>query len=242
MIPMKRPALFRLPLSHQEQSRLYWELNRRGGFCSGEKSAWKYRGFSEEEFWTLAFLESRYDPRLLAILIDLFVRVPPAVDPLRFKKILKREGALTIAAVIGEFSVDSKTTGEAAELFRFLNVRTFPVPTQLFYRNLYPIGGRKIEEVLERPLRAFKKWGFLASDPPLLKERLRARRVYLYDFPGRVSKLKELTQHQKCFRLKDYLKAIGFSISRQQALKDLRALHWIIPQGKKKGASYLSSY
>lgn len=237
---MKKEQSFYLPLNLRESSRLYWELGERGGFCSGEKQAWKYRSLSEEELLVLAVLQSRHDPRLLAILIDFLQKPRPthSFDPILFKRLLREHRALPIVCVIGDFILEARPPQEIQDLFRFLMAGAKPVPTQLFYKGLYPLGGHKMQEVLDKPLWYFKKWGFLAVDAPLLKDKIGSKRTYLYDEPSRLAILKDLTQRSPVFRLKDYLHEISSSISRQQALKDIRSISWIKKKGCGKGTVY----
>lgn len=230
----KQPAKLHLPLDTKESSRLYWELAKRGAYCNGEKYTWKYAHLTEEEFFTMAFLQARHDPRLLSILIDLFSRQEIILHPIHFKNLLKNHEALTISALIGEFILEQKPS----DLFQFLMSCAKPVPTQLFYKNLYRLGGHKMQETIQKPLWYFKKWGFLASDSPLLKERKEKKRIYLYDGTSRLSILKNFSKEKKYFQLKDYLQKIGASVSRQQALKDLHSVSWIKKKGRGKGTTY----
>lgn len=227
----------RLPLRAKEAARLYWELSQRGAFCTGEKFPWRYERMSEEGLLTLSVLEARYDPRLLAVLIHLF-RSPQKLDPVLFKECLRQTGALSVMAVISEFVLEFPVAIQVKEFCRFLMTGTQPVPTQLFYRGITPLGGRKMEEAIAKPPWAFKKWGFLAADPPLLKEALSTERRYLFDQDSRLEILRGFTKNQGRFRLRDYLKEIGFSISRQQALKDLRGVPWIRKTGVGRGSLY----
>ena len=237
---MKRPPLFHLPLSEKESSRLYWELAKRGAFSSGEKFRWKYEKSTDEELLTLALLQSRYDPRLFAVLVDFFKTPKARLHPIAFKNILRLHQALPIAAVLAEFVLVSSRSlpPEVRETALFLQAGVSPVPTQLFYRDLYPVGGSKMREASFQPLWAFKKWGFLASDAPLLKEKKTDKKIYLYDLSSRRQILKKLAEQKRRFRLKDYLASIADSISRQQALKDLSTISWIRKRGKGKGMVY----
>ncbi len=222
-----------LPLHQGESARLYWELGRRGAPSTGEKRRWKYGNLSEEELLTLAVLQTRYDPRLMAILVDLFRTPQTNLHPIQFKERLREVEALPIVAVLGEFVLEAAVPVQVKEFFRFLTSGVRPVPTQLFYRGIYPLGSKKMEEAAIKPLWGFKKWGFLAADPPLLKED--AGHPYLYDATSRFQILRELTSQKPRFRLRDYQAAVRFSISRQQALKDLRSLPWIKKSGLGKG-------
>lgn len=226
---------WQLPLNARETARLYWELSRRGAYLTGERFSWKYENLSEEELTTLAILQTRYDPRLMAVMID-YLSVPhPGWNPVLFKETLRQREGLPLAAVIGEFVLESAPLEEVKDLFWFLQAGVSPVPNQLFYRGLYPVGARKMEEAISRPIWAFKKWGFLAADPPFLKDRVVRRRCYLFDQDSRRNLLFEMAKKKKRFRLRDYLQEIHFSISRQQALRDLS---WLRRRGKGKGTLY----
>jgi hypothetical protein len=212
---------FSFPLSADESSRLYWELARRGAYAQGEKRAWRYDGLPEEDFHALAVLQARYDPRLMAILTDYFRNPRPSkpLDPLRFKRLLRDAGALAVVAVIGEYVLESlppDSPPEARDLFEFLRVGVSPEPTQLFYRGLYPLGGVKIQEMPEKQRRG-------------------------YDRDARLRILREFAGGKKEFRLRDYLREIRFSVSRQQALQDLASVSWIRKKGRGKGAVYVAS-
>ncbi|MBI2981670.1 MAG: hypothetical protein HYY44_05190 [Deltaproteobacteria bacterium] len=226
------------PLSEKESSRLYWELAQKGATSVGEKAPWSYPSLSEEELLVLALLQSRYDPRLLEVLIDFFKRKKFDINPLVFKQKLSQENALPLMAVVGEYVLETTLSSEVKELMRYLMIGVRPVPLQLFFLGLYRIGGRKMEELIQRPLWGFKKWGFLASDPPLSKER---RKIYLFDLASRLNLLKKLVIEKKRFRLRDYLEAVDYGISRQQALKDLRQVPWIRKKGVGKGTFYQGS-
>lgn len=230
---------WKLPLSLEESSRLYWELSKRGAKSLGEKFSWQYGEINEEELAALAILQCRYDPRLLEILIDFFSRGLFHGNPIHLKKLLKANDALPITAVIAEFVLESSAPEEAKDLVRFLREGTRPVPVQLFYYSLHPIGGRKMDEAISRPPWAFKKWGFLSADAPLTREL--AKRIYLFDLSSRQNILKNLALTKKRFRLRDYLLAVEGSISRQQALKDLDGASWISRRGKGKGSYYILS-
>ncbi len=230
-----------LPLNEKETSRLYWELKKIGGFCSGEKYSWKYEKLSQEKLLVLAILQSRYEPQLMAILVDFFCKSSVLWNPLSFKTLLKQTEALHIAAVIGQMLMELPASEETKDFFRFLMVGVKPISTQLFYRGIYPLGSKKMEEVVSRPLWAFKKWGFLAANPPLLKETILHKRTYLFDQKSRLHILRELFREKKQIRLKDYLQATQVSISRQQALKDIRSVSWIKKRGERKGTVYFKA-
>lgn len=235
-----KAASWRLPLSEGETARLYWELSRRGAFCDGERRPWRYGRLTKEELHVLAVLASRYDPRLMAVLVDYFSS-DRLLDPVRFKRALRKYGALTEAAVVGEFVLSRPVSETVRDFFRFLASGVRAVPTQLYYRGLYPVAGRKMEEAVDRLLWGFKKWGYLAADPPFLKETKVDGRTYLFDLPSRLRILRKLSRESPRFRLRDYLERIGQSISRQQALKDLKAAPWLKKRGQGKGAYYVSS-
>ncbi len=224
-----------IPLNEKESSRLYFELSHHGAPAEGRNTpASLFKKLSPESFWTLSILQSRYDPRLLAILIAYFSKTDPQVDPIVWKKELVRCQALPILGVISEFVLETRKS----DLLEYALTGAQPLPSQLFYKSLYKVAGSKMNEVISKPLWAFKKWGFLAADRPALKEDASpARRIYHYDTDVRLNILRDLASHQKHFRQGDYLKAIHFSVSRQQALKDL-SVPWIRKKGKNRGCYY----
>lgn len=217
------PDMISLPLTSHEASRLYFELAKRGAKSQGLRRPWRFgRGAqTPEALLALAFAQSRYDPRLAAVLVDFFRSQNVPLDPLAFKRHLTDLDALSAAAALGELIRLPGAPDKNRDLFRFLASVARPVPMQLFYRNLYPVAGYKMREAAERPLRAFRKWGYLAHDAPLLKE-TRPARWKLYDKPTRLDLLRELVASQGAVRLRDYLRAVGHSISRQRALLDIR--------------------
>lgn len=226
-----------LPLTFRESSRLYWELGRKGAPSVGKKYPWKYGKEAEERLMALALLQCRFDPRLAAILVDYFQK-PLTINPLLFKQILRETAGLPILAALSEFVLASRPPPQVGEFFEFLTTGVKPVPTQLFYRGLYKIGGVKMREATEKPLQPFIKWGFLAADPPFLKEFKPSWRIHLFDRPTRLRILRELSLNRRHFSLKDYLGTIHFSVSRQQALKDLSFVKEIGQTGSGKGTRY----
>lgn len=227
-----------LPLSADETARLYWELGRRGAYCDGEPGPWAYKKIGEEELYVLAILQSHYDPRLMAILVDYF-RSPRSLDPIRFKRLLREHQSLSSSSVIGEFVLSQPVSDEVKDFFQFLAAGVRPVPTQLYYRGIYPLAGAKMGEAVGRPLWAFKKWGYLAADSPFLKDRIVGKRTFLFDLPSRLEILRDFSRGRERFLLRDYLREIGFSVSRQQALKDLKVAQWIQKRGSGKGGYYV---
>jgi hypothetical protein len=227
-----------IPLNLKHQARLYYELSKRGAQCSGKKNAWPYEKVTEEELLSIAVRQARYDPRLMEILVGFFSTFRPVLNPCSLKENLRRVDALQAMAVIGEFALTLTDDQHISDLFDFLSTGVDPVPLQLFYRGLYRVGGKKIDDVITKPLRAFKKWGFLAADPPFNKDKNCQQRIYLYDQDSRLNILRDLSSNQKKFRLHDYLEKLRFSVSRQQALQDIKSVEWIDKRGIGKGTHY----
>ena len=226
-----------VPLSGQESARLYWELSQRGAASVGQWAPWRYESISEDDLLLSALRQCRYDPRLLEVMVNFFSEDKFRLNMITFKKKIIKEGVLPVMVVIGEFVLESAVSSEAKELVRYLMIGAKPVPTQLFFSGLYKIGGKKMKEALQQPLWAFKKWGFLAADPPWSKGK-QPKRTYLFDSTSRLHLLRDLSKEKGSFRLKDYLEALGNSVSRQQALKDLKSVPWIRKRGQGKGSFY----
>lgn len=226
------------PLDVRKMARLYWELSRRKAYCTGVKYPWRFSRLSLGDLLVLALAQSRFDPRLLAVLVDFFRKDLPGLDPIAFKEVLRRQGLLPVMAVVGEWILSQGIGGVVRDRIDFWQVGVAPVPVQLFYRNLYPLGGRKMAEAVAHTPWPFKKWGFLAADFPFLKEKTFSERVYLYDPSARLEMLRDLARERQRFTLKDYLNKIRFSVSRQQALQDLNGVSWICKMAKGKGRYY----
>jgi hypothetical protein len=202
---------------------MYFELAQLGASCSGEKFPWPYRPKHTEETLALAAEMSRYDPRLLGILVELLVHHAHRFSPQMIRAQYRLMSAPQTFAVIAEFVKTAAQDPEVIYLMEYLQKGLKPVSPQLYYKTIYSPGGKLSQRAAEEPLAQYKKWGFLAREAPTV-DVYQKKTVGHFDRDSRINILKRLFQEQGVLQLKDYLKAIGQTISRQQALKDLEAV------------------
>lgn len=202
-------------------SRIYFELAGLGAKCAGAKRPWPYKTGSKEELIALACDMSRYDPRLFDILVLYFIDHWKEIDPARLRSFYPRMKTPQVVAVIGEFLKEAATEDEAYFFVEYLSRGLKPAAVQLFFYDLYSPGGRLVRRAAEESLLEYKKWGFLSCERPVVDSSNRAAAGRM-DSTSRLNVLKRLLNEKKVIRLKDYMEAVKNSVSRQQALIDLK--------------------
>lgn len=215
--------ILKSPPNEKHLSRLYYELAERGAFCIGEKKAWPYHPKNLEELLALAAEMSRYDPRLLGILVGFISKHASQIQPQEFRNFYRKMETPQSIAVIAEFVKSSTSNAELNYLMDYLQKGLHPTPIQLYFKNLYTPGGKWMQRAAEESLAQYKKWGFLALESPTLDVYTK-KTVGHPDASSRRNILKRLFKEKKQIRMKDYLERLGGKISRQQALKDLERL------------------
>lgn len=219
-------------------NRLYFELSRLGAACVGKRSSWAYHPKNREEMLCLAADLSRYDPRLITILVRFVREQWKTFNPLLIRSHFKNMKTPQTIAVIVEF-VRHQTRGDADVNYfcEYLQRGLDPAPMQFYFHHLYRLGGMLAERAKEEPLTEYKRWGFLACEAPLFDEKTRTTTGTL-DAPTRRNILKKLLTHQREIRMSDYLNVLDYAVSRQQALLDLKAFTGLKQIGSKKGARW----
>lgn len=219
-------------------SRLYFELSRLGATCVGERSPWPYHPKNREEMFCLAADFSRYDPRLITILVRLVREHWQTFNPLLIRAHLNNMRTPQTIAVITEFvSLQAKGDADLCYFCEYLQRGLDPAPMQFYFHHLYRLGGMLAERAKEKSLTEYKRWGFLACEAPILDEKTRTTTGTL-DASTRRHILKKLLTHQREIRMSDYLDALDHTVSRQQALLDLKALPGLKHIGSKKGTRW----
>lgn len=211
-------------------SRIYYELAKAGASCAGEKKAWPYEPKNIEELIALACDMSRFDPRLVDILVDFLSRHWGDVDPAKLRRSYKDMQMPQTVAVIGEFLLQAVKDEDAHFFVSYLSMGLDPAPVQFYFRNLYSIGGRLAQRAAEEGIHEYKKWGFLACERPMS--------IGTFDRNSRRNVLHRLLKERGEISLKDYLAAVQFSISRQQALLDIRSSGAASVSGAGRGAKW----
>ena len=219
-------------------SRLYFELEKKGADCVGEKKGWTYRPKNREELFCLACDLSRYDPRLITILARYLSAHGNELNPASVRSHYPVMKTPQTVAVIAEFVLHHGSVGEEMRYFlEYLQGGLQAVPLQYYFHHLYLPGGVLGERAVSTPLAEYKRWGFLAREAPVFDDESR-RVVGRLDEASRRNLLNDLLEQKRVIRMADYLAECRWAVSRQQALADLKSTSGLVKEGKGRGARW----
>lgn len=222
----------------QDLSRLYFELSKKGAPLVGKKETWAYTISSEEELLVLSLEMSRYDPRLFGILVGWITQGWKKFNPLRIRELMRDMQTPQILGVVKNLAKHVSKDPELSYFLDYLTRGLQPVSEQLFFKGMYPLGGILMEKAATQSLKEFHEWGFLCSDRPMV-DPFKKLTVGKLDKKTRLHILEQLCKRQRKIKLSDYLRAIDRSVSRQQALSDLKSLKTIRCRGYGREAHWI---
>ena len=223
----------------RDLTRLYFELARKGASSLGEKKGWPYRPRSTEELFCLSSEMSRYDPRLVTILARFLAVKAGGLNPLIIRSFYPKMHSPQTVAVMAEFVLrHAGIPREGWLLLDYLQKDLSPAPLQFYFHHLYLPGGELAERAITTPLTEYKRWGFLASETPVLNEKTRQTAGTL-DLTARRNILQRIMRSKTKIRMSDYLFACRGCVSRQQALLDLKSSPLLKPSGHGRGAVWM---
>lgn len=218
-------------------SRMYYELSIIGAEGVGEKKRWPYDPRSKEELVALALDMSRFDPRLFGIVVKYFIDRWADLNPLKLRSYYSKMEKPETVGVVCEFFSEVVTDPEALHFSSYLTSGLKPAEPQFYFHNAYAPAGELARRAVEEGLFEFKKWGFFACERPVI-DRAGKKTVGSFDGSSRMNILKELAESNDEIGIGNYLSAVHHSISRQQALLDIKAAG-LVPNGKKgRGAKW----
>ena len=224
--------------TEDELARLYYELAQLGATSVGRKTKWPYRPCSHEELVALAAEMLRYDPRLLSILLQFIVSAWDSLNPVTLRKFMQRMRWPQALLVVMEFAKSASRNPELRYFADYLAAGFLHVdPVERFFIDAERPGSRMAARALGRNLRAYARWGFVSTEKPIANP-VTKRTVGGYDAQTRKRILSELATNAASFSLADYLAAVDHSISRQQALLDLRDFSNLVTTGHGRGAKW----
>lgn len=218
-------------------SRMYYELAKIGASSAGSKKTWPYKIGSKEELIALAADTSRFDPRLFDIMVNYFIQKWIEINPARLRGYYKVMKCPQTIAVIAEFLKEADKSEDVKYFVQYVQAGLKPVSIQFYFYNLYVPGGKIAGRAVEEGLYEYKRWGFLAAERPRM-DADRSRFVGTLDTSARKNILSRLLQEGNEITIKKYLDAVQNSISRQQALLDLKAGGLAVSIGKGRGAKW----
>lgn len=221
-----------------ELERLYEELARIGAPSVGRHRPWRYRPHNREALVALAGDMLRYDPRLLTILLQLFLRGWRELNPLELREQMARMRWPQALGVVLGFARLATTE---PELRHFVEYVTAGWPrlggSERFFIDAERPGSRTAERRLGRNLSPYAEWGFVGTERPIADAATR-RTVGRYDARTRRAILRDLAASRGAITLGEYLQAIDRTITRQQALADLRQSPELELVGRGRGARW----
>lgn len=224
--------------TEEHLSRMYHELAQHGADSEGVKYEWPYNPQTLEELFCLAADMSRYDPRLLSILVRFLLNNWKKINPTLIRQNYASMKTPETVAVIAEFLKNKEDTDRDLPYFiKYLQSRLSPVPTQFYFFHLYPVAGFLAEQAADMPLAEYKRWGFLAREAPVINETGK-QTVGTLDASTRKNILRELFEKKKQVKLSEYLEILNHRISRQQALLDIASFKNVRRVGHGPGARW----
>ncbi|HKP61938.1 MAG TPA: hypothetical protein VJV78_34640 [Polyangiales bacterium] len=228
----------RNPPTQAELERLYFELAKVGGTSVGQKRSWRYRPDSFESLLALSGEMLRFDPRLLSILVQLFLARWRDVNPLHLRTELRAMRWPQALLVALEFAREATDDAEFRHFADYLAAGFARVePAERFFLDMEKPGSRMAERRLGRNLAGYARWGFIGSERPVV-DPVTKRALGRYDARTRRAILHDLIERHGELTLADYLAAVDHAISRQQALADLRRSPGLQPRGHGRGARW----
>ena len=222
------------PPSVAHLSRLYYELGKCGAKTAGQKKPWPYKLKTPESLFVLGADWSRFDPRLLQILVEFGISHWPTLLPQAIRKETGQMKAPQTLGVITAFMKSALPKDHEISLFcDYLTEGLRPVPTQYYFFNLFPPGSPSAEKTTKESLSEFKVWGFLGRDRVVI-DSFTKKSAGSWDPISRINILKRLLRSRKEIQISDYLEELHHSISRQQAILDLKSIQ-ALQNGKGRG-------
>lgn len=221
-----------------ELERLYYELSRAGAPSVGSQRPWPYRPKNKEVLFALAAEMLRYDPRLLSVLLQYLLAHYRELNPLTIRDTMHRMRWPQALLVLLEFTKMATADPELIHMCDYL-CAGWPriTPAERFFLDAERPGSRMAARALGRNLSAYDRWGFIGSEKPIV-DPVTKRTVGRYGADTRRRILGELARSAEEFTLTEYLHAVDHSISRQQALQDLKSLPGLQHRGHGRGAKW----
>ena len=203
----------------------------------GEKKPWPYRPKNLYELVALAADMSRFDPRLLGILVEFVELKWLEINPVLLRQEIKKMDCPQTFGVILGFTDSFLKQKEFSYYKDYLLRGLRPVTPQLYFSGLHAPASGSIQQSATESLREYVDWGFLARERPIIHKE---KRVTLGHWgpQARQNIIKRLVQTKKQFTISDYLDAIDHSITRQQALTDFKNVKGLKLKGSGRGARW----
>jgi hypothetical protein len=216
----------------------YAFLGSVGGRAAGDASQVSLLPGAAEDRLALAMELSRFDPRLLGVVVDVIARSWRSFDPVALRAAIHRLPTPAVAGVVAGFAASLPGERDRSHFLAWLVDGLQPAPLQLYFIGIHAPGGRLVGLAAERPHVEYLRWGFLARERPFAKDAQIERRAGRYPAATRRRILLDLLGGGRSISLGDYLDAVERCVSRQQALADIRTIPDVVRKGHGRGTRY----
>lgn len=233
--------MLKFPPTQKHLARMYYELARFGARAVGGKAAWPYRIADEASAVVLAVEMSRYDPRLFGIAVEHVLARWRDLPAQKIRGLMSGMECPQALLVVYNFAKSAAGTDrELGYLYDYLSRGYAGVAPQLYFKGLYAPAGSNMFRAASEGIAEFSEWGFLARERPVLHGAER-KTVGRWSGESRQNVIRRLVSRQKRVTISEYLEALDHTVSRQQALADLKSASGIRMSGKGRGAAWVAS-
>lgn len=226
------------PPTTSHLSRMYYELSRLGARCVGMPKKWPYGVLTHEQLLALAAEMSRYDPRLFGIVTEYTFHNWKTGNPYQIRQILKDMQWPQTLCVVYDFVASATSDKECRFFYEYITRDVLPVTPQLFYLNIYPPGSHSMRRAVQEPIQEYLDWGYLARERPIIHGKQRQTLGH-WGPQARKNIIRRIITQKRSISLSDYLETLDHTISRQQALFDLKESPWVKAKGKGRGSFWV---
>jgi hypothetical protein len=226
------------PPTEDELARLYHELAKVGASTVGERRPWPYEPESLEQLVVLTGEMLRYDARLLSVLVQWLPAHYQELNPLRLRHELAGSRYPQSLLVALTFARLASPDPEFQYFVDYVSMGFGRVsPAERFFLGTESPGSRRAARKLGRNLKPYARWGFVGQERPIV-DPVTKKTVGAYDAETRRAILERLASRRNDFSIADYLDAVDHSVTRQQALSDLKAAPWLERTGAGRGSRW----
>ncbi len=226
------------PLALGERASLYARLSLLGARVFQRDGDAHFSFLTDEEVLAVAAEESRFDYRLLYILVEFLSTHYIKFHPFRIRSASRNFRSPQVWGVIADYCALLSEKKDRKSFFSIITDQLQPAPFQLYFNPLRRPRPKESKKVLSMTADPFFRWGYFSNEPPISKELRKPRRGYAPSLQRRHYVIARLLHEKKYVSLPEYRKAVGNSVSRQTAHRDLISFPGIKRKGDRRGRRY----
>jgi len=151
---------------------------------------------------------------------------------------MSRQNSPQALLVMLEFAATASKNEELRFFAEYLFKGHTPVAPQLFFMDLHTPGTTLMQRAALEPLQEFLAWGFLARERPIIHGDTRLTLGH-WGSTARQNIIRRLLKNNHTLTLSNYLTALDHTVSRQQALADMKESPLLKMKGKGRGAVWV---